>query len=230
MTLFKFISLRKENSGHVIYSFIQFMDSVHKLICLRYFRQSTRGNGKQTSAVHQHDFSRTCHCASLAYPCELVKVQGVWKKSLPEKSWIKSAVLCVLLSFLIEFISRLWEVSGECFSQIDSLYQLWWDFKEMCKKRQKSEVPVVVHCAAAFGGDLGDSLAIAILNSITVSGSRTCVRFSLNITRRKKSNGDGSGEWGDHSHTSMTACGWGGGTRSAGGGHSTEALEQCGVV
>ena len=27
------------------------MDSVHKLICLRYFRQSTRGNGKQTSAV-----------------------------------------------------------------------------------------------------------------------------------------------------------------------------------
>ena len=58
----------------------------------------------------------------------------------------------------------------------------------------------MVHCAAALiGGDLGDSLAIAILNSITVSGSRTCVRFSLNITRRKKSNGDGSGEWGDHS-------------------------------
>ena len=48
------------------------------------------------------------------------------------------------------------------------------------KKRQKSEVPVVVHCAAALiGGDLGDSLAIAILNSITVSGSRTCVRFAL---------------------------------------------------
>ena len=86
-------------------------------------------------------------------------------------------------------------MSGEDFSQIDSLYQLWWDFKEMCKKRPKSEVPVVVHCAAALiGGDLGDSLAIANLNSITVSGSRTCVRFSLNITRRKKSNGDGSGE------------------------------------
>ena len=66
--------------------------------------------------------------------------------------------------------------------------------KKCVKKRQKSEVPVVVHCAAALGGDLGDSLAIAILNSITVSGSRTCVRFSLNITRRKKSNGDGSGE------------------------------------
>ena len=65
----------------------------------------------------------------------------------------------------------------------------------MCKKRKKSEVPVVVHCAVALiGGDIGDSLAIAILNSITVSGSRTCVRFSLNITRRKKSNGDGSGE------------------------------------
>ena len=65
----------------------------------------------------------------------------------------------------------------------------------MCKKRQKSEVPVVVHCGAALiGGDLGDSLALAILNSITVSGSRTCVRFSLNIIRRKKSNGDGSGE------------------------------------
>ena len=45
-----------------------------------------------------------------------------------------------------------------------------------------------------IGGDLGDSLAIAILNSITVGGSQTCVRFSLNITRRKKSNGDGSGE------------------------------------
>ena len=45
----------------------------------------------------------------------------------------------------------------------------------MCKKRQKSEVPVVVHCAAALiGGDLSDSLAIAILDSITVSGSRTC--------------------------------------------------------
>ena len=87
-------------------------------------------------------------------------------------------------------------MSGEDFSQIDSLYQLWWDFKEMCiKKRQKSEVPVVVHCKAALiGGDLGDSLAIANLNSITVSGSRTCVRFSLNITRRKTSNGDGSGE------------------------------------
>ena len=86
-------------------------------------------------------------------------------------------------------------MSGEGFSQIDSLYQLWWDFKEMCKKRQKSEVPVVVQRAAALiGGDLGDSLAIAILNSITVSGSRTCVRFSLHITRRKKSNGDGSGE------------------------------------
>ena len=85
-------------------------------------------------------------------------------------------------------------MSGEGFSQIDSLYQLWWDFKEMCKNDKKSEVPVVVHCAAALGGDLGDSLAIAILNSITVSGSRTCVRFSLNITRRKKSNGDGSGE------------------------------------
>ena len=86
-------------------------------------------------------------------------------------------------------------MSGEDFSQIDSLYQLWWDFKEMCKKRPKSEVPVVVRCAVALiGGDLGDSLAIAILNSITVSGSRTCVRFSLNITRRKKFNGDGSGE------------------------------------
>ena len=96
---------------------------------------------------------------------------------------------------MLEFISRLGEVSGEGFSQIDSLYQLWWDFKEMCKKRQKSEVPVVVHCAAALiGGDLGDSLAIAILNSITVCDSRTPVRFSLNITRRKKSNGDGSGE------------------------------------
>ena len=84
-------------------------------------------------------------------------------------------------------------MSGEDFSQIDSLYQLWWDFKEMCKKRQKSEVPVVVHCAAALiGGDLGDSLAIAILNSITVSGSRTSVRF--NSARRKKFNGDGSGE------------------------------------
>ena len=67
--------------------------------------------------------------------------------------------------------------------------------KKCVKKRQKSEVPVVVHCAAALiGGDLGDSLAIAILNPITVSGSRTCVCFSLNITRRKKSNGDGSGE------------------------------------
>ena len=87
------------------------------------------------------------------------------------------------------------EVSGEGFNQIDSLYQLWWDFKEMCKKRQKSEVPVVDQCPAALiGGDLGDSLAIAILNSMTVSGSRTCVRFSLNITRRKKSKGDGSGE------------------------------------
>ena len=87
-------------------------------------------------------------------------------------------------------------MSGEDFSQIDSLYQLWWDFKEMCKKTtKKSEVPVVVHCAAALiGGDLGDSLAIAILNSITVCDSRTPVRFSLNITRRKKSNGDGSGE------------------------------------
>ena len=71
----------------------------------------------------------------------------------------------------------------------------------MCKKkRQKSQVPVVVHCAAALiGEDLGDSLAIAILNSITVSGSPTCVRFSLNIIRRKKFNGDGSGEWSDHS-------------------------------
>ena len=66
-------------------------------------------------------------------------------------------------------------MSGEGFSQIDSLYQLWWDFKEMCKKRQKSEVPVVVNCVAALGGDLGDFLAIAILNSITVSGSRKCV-------------------------------------------------------
>ena len=85
-------------------------------------------------------------------------------------------------------------MSGEGFSQIDSLYQLWWDFKEMCKKRQKSEVPVVVYCAAALiGGDLGDSLAIAT-NSITFSGSRTCVLFSLNITRRKNSNGDVSGE------------------------------------
>ena len=66
------------------------------------------------------------------------KLQGVWKKSLPDKSWIKSAVLCVLISFLLEFISRLWEVlSGEGFSQIDSLYQLWWDFKEMCKKTTK---------------------------------------------------------------------------------------------
>ena len=106
---------------------------------------------------------------------------GCLEKSLPEKSWIKSAVLCVLISFLLEFISRLGEVSGEGFSQIDSLYQLWWDFKEMCKKkRQTSEVPEVVQCAAALiGGDLGDSLAIAILNSITVSGSRTCVRFAL---------------------------------------------------
>ena len=90
-------------------------------------------------------------------------------------------------------------MSGESFSQIDSLYQLWWDFKEMCKKRQKSEVPVVVHCTAALiGGELGDSLAIAILNSITVSGSRICELFSLNITRRKKSNGDGDGELGDY--------------------------------
>ena len=86
-------------------------------------------------------------------------------------------------------------MSGEGFGQIDSLYQLWWDFKEMCKKRQTSEVPVVVHCTAALiGGDLGDSLAIAILNSIPVCGSWTCVHLSLNITRRKKSNGDGSGE------------------------------------
>ena len=68
--------------------------------------------------------------------------------------------------------------------------------KKCVKKRQKSEVPVVVHCAVALiGGDLGDSLAITILNSITVNGSQTCVRFSLNITRRKKSMGpDGSGE------------------------------------
>ena len=66
--------------------------------------------------------------------------------------------------------------------------------KRCVKKRQKSEVPIVVHCAAALiGGDLGDSLAIAILNLITVSGLRTCIRFSLNITRRKMSNGDGSG-------------------------------------
>ena len=67
--------------------------------------------------------------------------------------------------------------------------------KKCVKKRQKSEKSVVAHCAASLiGGDLGDSLAIANLNSITVSGSRTCVRFSLNITRRKTSNGDGSGE------------------------------------
>ena len=67
--------------------------------------------------------------------------------------------------------------------------------KKCVKKQQKSKVPVVVHCAAALiGGELGDSLAIAILNLITVSGSRTCVRFSLNITRRKKFIGDGSGE------------------------------------
>ena len=67
--------------------------------------------------------------------------------------------------------------------------------KKYVKNDKKSEVLVVVHCAAALiGGDLGDSLAITILNSITVSGSRTCARFSLNITRRKKSNGDGSGE------------------------------------
>ena len=163
----------------------------------------------------------TCHCK--------YRVSG--KKSLPEKSWIKSAVLCVLISFLLEFISRLGEVSGEDFSQIDSLYQLWCDFKEMCKKQQKLEVPVVVHCAAALiGGDLGDSLAKANLNSITVSGSRICVRFSLNITRRKKV------QWGwvwrvrRPLHTAMSAWGWWGGARSAGGGHSTEALEQCGVV
>ena len=63
-----------------------------------------------------------------------------------------------------------------------------------CVKTTKSEVPVVVYCAAALiGGDLGDSLAITT-NSITFSGSRTCVRFSLNITRRKNSNGDWSGE------------------------------------
>ena len=72
-------------------------------------------------------------CPDFIRKVTTVYLQGVWKKSLPEKSWIKSAVLCVLISFLLEFISRLGEVSGEGFSQIDSLYQLWWDFKEMCK-------------------------------------------------------------------------------------------------
>ena len=52
--------------------------------------------------------------------------------------------------------------------------------KKCVKNDKKSEVLVVIHCTAALiGGDLGDSLAIAILNSITVSGPRTCVRFSL---------------------------------------------------
>ena len=31
-------------------------------------------------------------------------------------------------------------------------------------------------------------------------------------------------------HTAMSACGWWGGALSVGGGHSSEALEQCGVV
>ena len=60
---------------------------------------------------------------------------------------------------MLEFISKLGEVSGEGFSQIDSLYQLWEDLKKVCKKRQKSEMPEVVHCAAALiGGDFGDYL------------------------------------------------------------------------
>ena len=76
---------------------------------------------------------------SKAHPDQFImnNCTGCLEKSLPEKSWIKSAVLCVLISFLLEFISRLGEVSGEGFSQIDSLYQFWWDFKEMCKKTTK---------------------------------------------------------------------------------------------
>ena len=70
----------------------------------------------------------------------MYRVSG--KKKFTREILNKSAVLCVLISSLLAIISRLGEVSGEGFSQIDSLYQLWWDFKEMCKKRQKSEVPV----------------------------------------------------------------------------------------
>ena len=48
-------------------------------------------------------------------------IQGVWKKSLPKKSSIKSAVFGAPVSFLHELIARLGEISGEGFIQIGSL-------------------------------------------------------------------------------------------------------------